>query len=136
MKRAALALVCVLAAASSGCMNIMWPGHGQDHVDSTFAKFCSSPNPLRWFGEDQPVNGAYHWGHGAIGDDGHGCGHPCNCVCPGGPGGPGGPGDLAIGPDGQPMVAPGASAGAVGYPYYTTRGPRDFLLNNPPSIGP
>jgi hypothetical protein len=24
---------------------------------------------------------------------------------------------------------------AVGYPYYTTRGPRDFLLDNPPSIG-
>ena len=25
---------------------------------------------------------------------------------------------------------------AVAYPYYTTRGPRDFLQNNPPSIGP
>jgi hypothetical protein len=25
---------------------------------------------------------------------------------------------------------------AVGYPYYTTRGPRDFLAKNPPSIGP
>ncbi len=23
----------------------------------------------------------------------------------------------------------------VAYPYYTTRGPRDFLLNNPPTIG-
>jgi hypothetical protein len=22
------------------------------------------------------------------------------------------------------------------YPYYTLRGPRDFLLNNPPPIGP
>lgn len=22
------------------------------------------------------------------------------------------------------------------YPYYTVRGPRDFLVNNPPSIGP
>jgi hypothetical protein len=24
----------------------------------------------------------------------------------------------------------------VAYPYYTTRGPRDFLAKNPPSIGP
>jgi hypothetical protein len=23
----------------------------------------------------------------------------------------------------------------VAYPYYTTRGPRDFLINNPPTIG-
>ncbi len=53
----------------------------------------------------------------------------------GGPGGPGGPGDgsnLGLGP----APAPPPSAAAVGYPYYTNRGPRDFLLNNPPSIGP
>ena len=31
---------------------------------------------------------------------------------------------------------PGPSAAQVAYPYYTTRGPRDFLLDNPPSIGP
>jgi hypothetical protein len=31
------------------------------------------------------------------------------------------------------MVGP--SSAAVGYPYYTVRGPRDFLVNNPPSIG-
>ena len=24
----------------------------------------------------------------------------------------------------------------ITYPYYTTRGPRDFLAKNPPSIGP
>ena len=30
----------------------------------------------------------------------------------------------------------GPTAGMVQYPYYTTRGPRDFFLNNPPSIGP
>lgn len=29
-----------------------------------------------------------------------------------------------------------ATGGAVAYPYYTTRGPRDFLAKNPPSIGP
>jgi len=33
-------------------------------------------------------------------------------------------------------VAAGPTTGAVAYPYYTTRGPRDFLVNNPQSIGP
>ena len=34
-------------------------------------------------------------------------------------------------------VAPaGPPTGAVAYPYYTTRGPRDFLAKCPPSIGP
>jgi hypothetical protein len=38
------------------------------------------------------------------------------------------------GPGGQ--VGPSGPATAhVAYPYYTTRGPRDFLLNNPPTIG-
>jgi hypothetical protein len=35
----------------------------------------------------------------------------------------------------QPEVAT-APIGAVAYPYYTVRGPRDFLAKNPPSIGP
>jgi hypothetical protein len=37
-----------------------------------------------------------------------------------------------------PAEAPaaGPATGAITYPYYTTRGPRDFLAKNPPSIGP
>jgi hypothetical protein len=31
---------------------------------------------------------------------------------------------------------PSPPSGQVTYPYYTVRGPRDFLRNNPPSIGP
>lgn len=31
---------------------------------------------------------------------------------------------------------PGAPSAQVAYPYYTHRGPRDFLMANPPSIGP
>ena len=31
--------------------------------------------------------------------------------------------------------APGGSAPQYAYPYYTTRGPRDFLMMNPPTIG-
>lgn len=30
---------------------------------------------------------------------------------------------------------PTAAAPTYAYPYYTTRGPRDFLMSNPPSIG-
>jgi len=35
---------------------------------------------------------------------------------------------------GSPEVA-GPPTGQVTYPYYTPRGPRDFFVNNPPSIG-
>jgi hypothetical protein len=33
-----------------------------------------------------------------------------------------------VGPQGPPSAQ-------VAYPYYTIRGPRDFLMDNPPSIG-
>lgn len=35
----------------------------------------------------------------------------------------------------QPFVS-GPPVGTVVYPYYTVRGPRDFLLSNPPPLGP
>ena len=31
---------------------------------------------------------------------------------------------------------PGPPVAQTAYPYYTVHGPRDFLLNNPPSLGP
>ncbi|MEZ6090422.1 MAG: hypothetical protein R3C05_20860 [Pirellulaceae bacterium] len=36
---------------------------------------------------------------------------------------------------GQVEQTPGPPSASVAYPYYTTRGPRDFLNPNPPSIG-
>lgn len=36
---------------------------------------------------------------------------------------------------GYTQPAPTHDGAHVGYPYYTTRGPRDYFLNNPPSIG-
>lgn len=36
----------------------------------------------------------------------------------------------------EEAYAPGPPVGQVTYPYYTNRGPRDFLVDNPPSIGP
>lgn len=65
----------------------------------------------------------------------------------GGPGGPaygGGPGNFPVrGTPGYPhhhyqreYIGPqGPSTAQVGYPYYTVRGPRDFLQDDPPSIG-
>jgi hypothetical protein len=47
------------------------------------------------------------------------------------------PGAGHFGTDERAMAgAGGPPTGAVAYPYYTTRGPRDFLAENPPSIGP
>ncbi len=44
------------------------------------------------------------------------------------------PGNVPVLP--PPAYMSGPPTAAVTYPYYTTRGPRDFLLANPPSIGP
>jgi hypothetical protein len=82
-----------------------------------------------------------HHGHG-LAHGGHG-GHGANCPGDGhfGHGG----GLLGHGTPGFPpqhhhasreYVGPaGPPTAQVGYPYYTIRGPRDFLLDNPPSIG-
>ena len=61
---------------------------------------------------------------------GYCCGGPgvgCSC-CP----------FCGCGPSGDHNYnfAPGPPTAQTAYPYYTLRGPRDFLLNNPPSIGP
>ena len=37
---------------------------------------------------------------------------------------------------GRPCVNPGPPTGAVTYPYYTVRGPRDFLMKTPRPLGP
>jgi hypothetical protein len=53
------------------------------------------------------------------------CGAPC---------GPGAEQDAAMNAAGQGMAGPPSAA--VGYPYYTLRGPRDFLSARPADIGP
>jgi hypothetical protein len=62
-----------------------------------------------------------HWGCPGGGCGAEGCGGPAAC-------GPDG-GGYDVGPPGPP-------SGSVTYPYYTNRGPRDFLVDNPRSIGP
>ena len=39
-------------------------------------------------------------------------------------------------PAGHRQAAPPDPGGAVSYPYYTLRGPRDYLETHPQSIGP
>ena len=81
------------------------------------------------------------------------CGDPTNCVTPktltgdgsdvrGGLTGPlaGHFGQHHRGPQshmgGMPGPADGPPSPTVTYPYYTSRGPRDYFLSNPASIGP
>lgn len=40
-----------------------------------------------------------------------------------------------LGRNGGPAGAAGGQTAQVAYPYYTTRGPRDFFVDNPPTIG-
>jgi hypothetical protein len=68
---------------------------------------------------------------------GGGCGNGNGC----GPGGCGICGAHGLCPHSggypeYPAFNPGPAVGQVAYPYYTVRGPRDFLRNNPPTIGP
>ena len=69
-----------------------------------------------------------------------GCG-PCQTSCRPGPigwqrGGTHYQGTLSNHADYRYQQAGSGVVGAqVGYPYYTTRGPRDFFQNNPPTIG-
>jgi len=37
---------------------------------------------------------------------------------------------------GREMITPGPPTGAITYPYYTNRAPRDFLIQNPGPLGP
>ena len=69
----------------------------------------------------------------------HGCGGDCGGYegsCDGGCGHPGLLSGLAshLHPRESPP-ATGPPVGTVTYPYYTVRGPRDFLANDPPSLG-
>ncbi len=111
MKRIMFAMLAVTAlAASSGCC-------------------CLE----RWWCRPWGCNSGNYAGGGCC-DSGCG-GGGCGCG-----GGGMGPGSYAARPPrnsaGQPAFDDGSPSGQVAYPYYTNRGPRDFLARNPQSIGP
>lgn len=127
MKRAILALLTLLAVSATGCHSLRHDacGHGGCHSCGT-----KSRHALK----------GHYGGGGHFAGDGHYAG----------PGGshpnayyaarrPGHPDFIPKLPHhyGQMVESgpPGPPAPSYAYPYYTTRGPRDFLLDNPPSIG-
>lgn len=63
------------------------------------------------------------------------CGHGYCCSCCGPPA-PGCPLCCGASGDHNYNFNPGPPVAQTAYPYYTLRGPRDFLLDNPPTIGP
>jgi hypothetical protein len=68
---------------------------------------------------------------GGVGCDtcrGAGCGQPRALAC-------GSLGCLGAGRQADQFM-PGPPSAAITYPYYSNRGPRDFLAESPPSIGP
>jgi hypothetical protein len=152
-----IALTVLLCLSASGCVTtgMMSPGCGDAcHV----ATSKRAPRPLltrsgsrpdgRMFGKSCGCGEGCSDGCcvanalGACNCDGCSSGGPCQnlamkvaggfCGC--GPGA--GMCPHAGGYPEQPSFQPGPPTGQVAYPYYTTRGPRDFLLDNPPSVGP
>lgn len=77
-------------------------------------------------------------GAGGCGPGGCGDGYAMNGGDPNDPNGAHGyaHGPIPRGVGGEYLGAAGPPTGAVAYPYYTNRGPRDYLAANPPSIGP
>ena len=74
--------------------------------------------------------------HSLIGDCNN-CGSSDGCGCNGdGSGGLGRVGKHYSGPYSEDYTDSGPPTAGVTYPYYTTRGPRDFLAKNPRGIGP
>ncbi len=120
MKRLAWTLVVLGLVAAPGCCNPFF----FNETDPTFAEpECNwTEGPFGWVGKARKHRGvpSVHWGR--AGDS-----PVCTAAA-----------CATLGPDGQPVSpVPGQPAmGAVAYPYYTNRGPRDFFLANPPDIGP
>lgn len=78
-----------------------------------------------------------HGGAGGHGLAGHGHGHGAGGGAVGNYLGTPGPTPVGRLPHGymQDAGPSGPPSATYGYPYYTTRAPRDFLMDNPPSIG-
>ena len=136
MKRGLLVMVAaLLMTAGSGCSGLK---HGRQGCSAGCSGGCNQ------CGQSDPAHGVAINAHGECQcsdcrGNGHrfGAAHGGGGVLAGG-GGSGDPNQLGReyrasrriqGPAGPPTAQ-------VAYPYYTIRGPRDFLSANPPSIGP
>jgi hypothetical protein len=146
-------LACLLATgcASSGPLGL---GGGRQAGYVTASRSASRPTITRDFRKPGPDLGvqlaAFNAGCGMcdectcgcpVDGCGAGCGDPYGCggACRGLIDGIAGGFCKNHGPGGYPEYPAfnqGPPVGQVAYPYYTVRGPRDFLRNKPPTIGP
>jgi hypothetical protein len=133
MKCALLALMTVLAIAGTGCHSLQHAKHSGGGCNQ-----CRSGHHAGIAGHHAGLAANHGGAH-------HGGAHHGGAHYAGGGGGyygahrPGHPDFVPKLPPhyGQQVQQgpPGPPAPSYAYPYYTTRGPRDFFLDNPPSIG-
>ena len=118
MRRLALAaIVAICLGSSSGCciLDKFFGGCG-------CCSPCGAGGPCGGCNDcgGWPHTGPRHTAYGSC--DRYGCGGCATCTRPGNTGGY--------------VAQSGPNSAQIAYPYYTVRGPRDFLAKNPPSIGP
>jgi hypothetical protein len=152
-----IALAALVCLAVSGCAQSRMMGCGDGCYGATsrrgqrplLTRSAARPSG-RVFGKDGGCNDGVCRASACM-DCNEGSCSPCNCsgcAC-GGPcqrmaervaGGFCGCAGGGVCPTGtypeSPAFQPGPPVGQVAYPYYTVRGPRDFLLDKPASIGP
>ncbi|HLA84681.1 MAG TPA: hypothetical protein VJL29_07800 [Thermoguttaceae bacterium] len=124
----ALLTVAVVAVGLSGCGGLggFLSPHGRCLVDGSCGHCTDCPETCASC-EPNNCNAAACDGSTAC-ETGccEGCGDPaCNGGC-----------GLRDRLCGREYVNPGPPTGAVSYPYYTVRGPRDFLMKSPSPLGP
>jgi len=133
MRFASLTLVALLTLSGIGCHHNLAKNGCNSCQGGGGGGLAGHNHGFGGGGQGAFGNGAF--GNGAVGNGGHG----------GGIGGTiashlGGPAPTPVARLPQGYMGDAGPAGpptsTYGYPYYTTRAPRDFLMNNPPSIGP
>lgn len=141
------ALAVALAMSSTGCQSMKSKGCGDSCAPCRPTCFGPAARPAAGCCDTGCCDtGCCDTGCCDSGCCGAGC---CDCACNGcdscQDGGcklsqmaaSNGPSMCPLGPgDSVYDFNPGPPSGQTAYPYYTTRGPRDFLMANPPSIGP
>ena len=107
-----------------------------------FGRFCNNSGCGVPGSHDCSACDSPNWGNNGHGYCPDGCRGMCGgrgpmlrngycCCC-----GQAGPSCCCSSGDQNYNFAPGPPVGQTAYPYYTVRGPRDFLMGNPPKIGP
>ena len=120
-----LAALTLFLAASTGCRSV------------NMCKDCGGKHHGMLAHQGHGHGGGHGHGHGDGVGHGHGHGHGAGYGDGYAGYAPHGTPGYRKGPHHREYIGPqGPPTAQVAYPYYTIRGPRDFLIDNPPSIGP